>query len=332
MFPRSEQLARTALVVILIALPALVLGHQFVLRPALSPIRVIDVIAAAPEQGGFQPDSIRVQRGETVLLRFHAADVVHGIAIGPGLGVDLGAVDPGRVEEITLTLDEAGTFSFYCTTWCSPNHWRMRGLISAYDHDGSIPPSPRDPVIDRLSEEGVDIDAGMHDDHEGHPRRVNIPQPSARRGAAFVPALTIPDELRNLIWRQRHTPAQAVEMLAAANPDMDEQTPVDVVAYLWLEAVQVADETIYRYEQNCAACHGQFGGGDGPIAASTASELVVFSDPGYMFTMRGDVLYAKIRRGGMGTDMPNFGTLFTSEETWALVDYLWTLSLDGENR
>jgi hypothetical protein len=28
----------------------------------------------------------------------------------------------------------------------------------------------------------------------------------------------------------------------------------------------------------------------------------------------------------MGTDMPNFGTLFTIEETWALVDYLHELT------
>ena len=41
---------------------------------------------------------------------------------------------------------------------------------------------------------------------------------------------------------------------------------------------------------------------------------------------RSDVLYAKIRRGGMGTGMPNFGTVFTPEETWALVDYLWRLA------
>jgi hypothetical protein len=34
----------------------------------------------------------------------------------------------------------------------------------------------------------------------------------------------------------------------------------------------------------------------------------------------------------MGTDMPNFGTLFTPDETWALVDYLWTLAMgDGNN-
>jgi mono/diheme cytochrome c family protein len=49
-----------------------------------------------------------------------------------------------------------------------------------------------------------------------------------------------------------------------------------------------------------------------------------------MFERRSDVLYAKIRRGVMGTDMPNFGTLFTPEETWALVDYLWTLALAGQ--
>ena len=50
-----------------------------------------------------------------------------------------------------------------------------------------------------------------------------------------------------------------------------------------------------------------------------------------LFERRSDVLYAKIRRGGMGTGMPNFGTLFTPEESWALVDYLWLLALGGES-
>jgi mono/diheme cytochrome c family protein len=30
----------------------------------------------------------------------------------------------------------------------------------------------------------------------------------------------------------------------------------------------------------------------------------------------------------MGTEMPNFGTVFTREETWALVNYLWTLPFE----
>jgi len=42
-----------------------------------------------------------------------------------------------------------------------------------------------------------------------------------------------------------------------------------------------------------------------------------------MTTRRSDVLYAKIRRGGMGTNMPNFSKLFTPDEKWALVNYLW---------
>jgi heme/copper-type cytochrome/quinol oxidase subunit 2 len=87
---------------------------------------MIDIRAAAPEAGGFQPDAIQVKAGETVTLRFSSVDVTHGIAIGPGLGIDLGHVDPGQVKEITLTFDHAGTYTFYCNSWCSPDHWRMR--------------------------------------------------------------------------------------------------------------------------------------------------------------------------------------------------------------
>ena len=36
------------------------------------------------------------------------------------------------------------------------------------------------------------------------------------------------------------------------------------------------------------------------------------------------VYYAKTRRGEMGTGMPYWGTIFTEEETWSIVDYLWT--------
>ncbi len=36
---------------------------------------------------------------------------------------------------------------------------------------------------------------------------------------------------------------------------------------------------------------------------------------------------AKIRRGGMGTGMPYWGSIFREEEIAALVSYVWTLSL-----
>jgi high-affinity iron transporter len=131
------------------------------------------------------------------------------------------------------------------------------------------------------------------------------------------------------LWRHSHTPAQALDLLIEANPQALQANLIDLVAYLWTAdtAPEMLAAAQSLYNKNCAACHGQSGGGDGPAADTTAEKPVAFADPAYMFEMRGDVLYAKIRRGGMGTGMPNFGTLFTPDETWALVDYLWTLPI-----
>ncbi|MCZ7528373.1 MAG: c-type cytochrome [Acidimicrobiia bacterium] len=334
---RREWLARLALVLVIVGLPVSVLGYQYILRPALATVRIIDIHAAVPEAGGFSPDTIRVAVGETVTLRFAAVDVTHGVAIGPGLGVDLGHIDPGMVKEVTLAFDHSGTFTYYCTTWCSPNHWRMRGVIEVRDtaNPGALPTPQRDPVIEALATEGVDIDANVHRGEED-PAGTSMPAlataPSAARGAATLPTLNVPPELQNPDWRRAHTPARALELLAAANAGVDAARLVDAIAALWMSAVSLSEleTTGTVYDQNCAACHGQVGGGDGPAATFTAERPAAFSDPAYMFTMRSDVLYAKIRRGGMGTDMPNFGTLFTAEETWALVRYLWALTFAPE--
>lgn len=53
-----------------------------------------------------------------------------------------------------------------------------------------------------------------------------------------------------------------------------------------------------------------------------------FSDPQRMLAASPALLQGKILRGGMGTGMPYFGPLFTEEQTWALVAYLWTFQFD----
>lgn len=137
------------------------LGYQHWLRPALSLTRVIDITAQVPEQAGFSPDAIGVAVGEKVTLRFASMDVTHGVAIGPGLGVDLGPVDPGQVKEVTVSFERPGVHTYYCTTWCSPDHWRMRGTIQVSDpaNPALFPTAAPDPVIEALIAEGVDIDA-----------------------------------------------------------------------------------------------------------------------------------------------------------------------------
>ncbi len=328
---RGERLALFVVGLIVIGLPVLVIGYQYGLRPSMSSPRVIDIRAAAPENGGFQPDSIRVMAGETVTLRFHSVDVTHGIAIGPGLGIDLGQVDAGYVAKVTVTFPRAGTYTFYCNAWCSEDHWRMRGVIEVRDaaHPDALPIAHSDPVIEALLAEGVDIDAT----HEGSgsPPHFYGPRPSASQGRVLASEIAVPADLEDPTWRFSHTPAQGLERLTEVAPNVPEADLGDVIAYLWTQGTQLealaAAEVLYN--KNCAACHGQYGGGDGPAADTTTNPPTAFTDLAHMLARRSDVLYAKIRRGGMGTGMPNFGTLFTEEETRALVDYLWVLAFQA---
>ncbi|NJL94624.1 MAG: c-type cytochrome [Anaerolineae bacterium] len=338
-----EWMARLCVTLIIIGLPGAALGYQNGIRPQQAQARVIDIKAAAPEAGGFSPANIRVAVGETVTLRFSSPDVTHGIAFSSELGAEVIVVDPGQVRSITLTFDQPGHYVYYCNIWCGADHWRMRGIIEVYDpaKPGWLPPAQPDSVIANLAAEGVNIDANLHGMHgmPNNPATASEPtlpataSPSAERGAALLAQVQVAADLRDLSWRSTLTPEHMLHTLMQDNPAVPVEGLVDVVAALWLLERPTANaETIQRYNQNCAACHGIDGSGDGFAAAQTAAPPPDFTDPAYMFSLRDDVLYAKTRRGGMGTDMPNFGTLFSQAETWALVDYLRQLSATAPAR
>ena len=328
---RYEILARIAFLLILIGLPLTALGYEHVLRPLWHPHRLIKVAAYAPEAGGFSPAVIHVEAGETVTLRFTSMDVTHGIAIGPGLGADLGYIDPGQQGEITLTFDAPGTYTYYCTTWCSVDHWRMRGVIQVRDSSGiaGLPQAQPDPVIQQLVDEGINIDL-LHMEMSDHIMPPFETPPSAQRGETLAASAVIPAQLEDVSWRRTHTPNEAISLLESENPALTQRELRDVAAYLWRGGVAYDADIAWQYALNCAACHGESGGAEGPAAPLTAEIPSAFANGAYMYRMRSDVLYAKIRRGGMGTDMPNFGTVFTPQETWALVDYLWILAVESE--
>ncbi len=316
----GNRAALVVLVLVLAGIPASIVGYQYWLRPALADHRVVDIAALVPENGGFSPDLIRVGVGETITLRFAADDVAHGIAIGPGLDIDLGQIDPGHVGEVTLTPDSPGVYTYYCNTWCSPNHWRMRGILEVVDPTaaGAVG-APPDPIIEALIAASVDIDA--------KPQLAEGISPDRPNGEQKLETVEVPPGLLDPTWRLSHTPAEGLVALQAQNPEVADDVLTDVTAYLWSEPTPTV-EIKELFAKNCAACHGELGAGDGPAATSTLETPVAFADVAWF--RRGDIWYAKIRRGGMGTDMPNFGTLFTIEETRLLVDYLWSLSF-GES-
>ena len=139
--------------------------------------------------------------------------------------------------------------------------------------------------------------------------------------------MVVPSQLQDQNFRRTHTPREGKAALAAANPGVADADLADLAAFLWVagsapDRVELAKNL---YTKNCASCHGETGAGDGPAAGFAPQLPASLSDPERMLDRRPDVLYAKIRRGGMGTGMPNFGTLFTPEETWSLVDNVWTL-------
>lgn len=298
---------------------------------------VITLHARMPEAGGWTPADLTVAAGQPLHLRLTSDDVMHGFAIGQS---DMPAVDvkPGEMTDYAITFDKPGTYTFYCTRWCGPNHWRMRGTITVTGDAEDEPVTP--PLYAQL---GLDIDAT-------HEAQV-VPQekPSAYKGSeifAQFPTTSLPVYLSTEYYRT-HSPEQVWQDMRD-DPNLvfySDQQLWDAVAYIWQtnttpEALAEAREL---YAQNCAACHGESGGGDGVFSGeqvqvqSEAGEMLSgheivtptdFTDPAQILSASPAHLQGKLIRGGMGTGMPMWGTIFTEEQTWLLTNYLYTFQFE----
>jgi mono/diheme cytochrome c family protein len=257
--------------------------------------------------------------------------VAHGFAIGQ---LDQPAVDviPGEMTGVTLVFDKPGKYTFYCTRWCSVNHWRMRGTIEVTGPDS--PPEPAKPPL--YVTLGLDLDAG----HEALSTPAEIP--SAWRGALLNQP--VPELYRTREYYLSHTPIDLWSSLRSevGFEDLSDQNVWDLVAWIWgehttPEELQLGQEL---YLANCAACHGENGAGDGVFAdqlaagsdASHPSQTMGeqtqrpadFTDPEKMLSASPAHLQGKIIRGGMGTGMPYWGPIFTDEQILALIANLWS--------
>jgi cytochrome c oxidase subunit 2 len=314
---KPEMLAICTVLLILIAFPLSIFAYQHLELPsAKDDVRVIDLVARAPEAGGWSQEVITVDQGDTVRLRITSPDVVHGFAIG-GLGIDVGQIVPGEVTVVEFVADQAGQFTYYCNVWCSPFHYRMRGTLEVID-----PQAP-----DRLltggeasstNWENLDIDAPHEAEH--YPPT----QPSAVRGERLAHEIELPDP-GNL---RQQSPSDVFATIRSESPAtaLTDEEIWDLVAYLWSknttpERLQTGEEL---YAKNCLGCHGETGRGDGPGSPFLEHETPDFTAAQTMAGGSSETYYAKTRRGGMGTGMPYFGTIFSEEETRSIIDYLWT--------
>ncbi len=328
---KKEWLARTIImlgVAIAVGIPAVGWWQQS---------QGIVIHAHMAETGGWIPENLSVAVGEPLHLRLTSDDVTHGFAVGQ---LDQPAVDviPGEMTDVSLVFDKPGKYTFYCTRWCSVNHWRMRGTIEVTGTQPETEPA-KPPLYVSL---GLDIDG------EHHASVTPAQIPAAWRGALLKQ--TIPDSYKNRQYYLTHTP---VDLWIALRSEptliaLTDQDVWDLVAWVWQSNTTPDELQVGRdlYTANCAACHGETGAGDGVFADQLAGSTTMdgggqtegtqtqrpvnFTDPSHMLAASPAHLQGKIIRGGMGTGMPYWGPIFTEDQTWALIAYLWTFQFQLE--
>jgi len=291
--------------------------------------------ARMAEDGGWNPDVIQAEVGKPLHLKITSDDVVHGFAVGQ---MDMQSIDilPGKVTDITLNFDKPGIYTFYCTRWCGLNHWRMRGMIEV--SGSTLDPEPVSPPL------YVSLNLNLDAPHEA--LSIPINKPLAVNGQQL--ATDLPFDFSADYYRS-HSPYQTFTDLSATSLTAPQRW--DAVAYLWQS--NTTPESLANgkqlYAQNCAACHGENGAGDGvfanDLAAAGESSMqkmagaadmmmqtpVDFTDPQRMLGASPALLQGKILRGGMGTGMPMWGSIFTEEQIWDLIAYIYSFQFEYQN-
>jgi len=294
--------------------------------------------AKIAESGGWSPDVLQAKVGQPLRLKFTSDDVMHGFAVGQ---MDMPPVDiePGKVSETTLTFDKPGIYTFFCTRWCGLNHWRMRGTIEVSGSESGTPEPASPPLYVSL---GLDLDAPHN------APLVPSSQPSAGNGQKLVDNLLI-SQFTTPDYYRSHSPSQLFDDLKLTG--LNDSDRWNLVAAIWQSNTTPEGLAAGKqlFAQNCAACHGETGGGNGVFAEklssagaasaqtmSGAQDMVMqtpatFADPQRMLGASPALLQGKILRGGMGTGMPMWGSVFTEEQIWNVISYLYTFQFDYSN-
>ncbi|MCJ7735337.1 MAG: c-type cytochrome [Anaerolineales bacterium] len=323
---KKEILARVLLGIIILGIPlGIMIWGRLTSEPSLL------VQAAIPENGGWNPGTIKTKVGQPLNLRFTSDDVVHGFSVGK---LDFPEIDviPGEITQTSLIFSEPGRYVYYCTRWCSPNHWRMRGTIIV-EGESQVEESPDPPLYVAM---GLDID---------QPRQTDIiPE--------IKPSIKVGKDIMVAISRENLEPYLESSYLSTKSPteawlslrgetfseDLSDQDIWNLIAALWNsstmpESLRAGEQL---FSQNCAACHGTEGDGEGIFAQKYSPGEIGSSDllkditspanftlPENMLATSSAVLEGKLLRGGMGTGMPNFGPIFSSSELWSIINYIW---------
>jgi len=79
----------------------------------------------------FVPEHVEIRKGDHVTWNItnveRAQDATHGFAL-PAYNINL-SLEPGETGTFEFVADQAGTYSYYCSEFCSALHLEMAGYF-----------------------------------------------------------------------------------------------------------------------------------------------------------------------------------------------------------
>jgi mono/diheme cytochrome c family protein len=121
-------------------------------------------------------------------------------------------------------------------------------------------------------------------------------------------------------------PAAAPAAAAAAPAAADGKIPLEAVNRV--NPVKPSAESLSRakkvYGYECAACHGDNGGGDGDVAKDMKSKIADFRDPTSLKSLTDAELFYIIEKGK--GEMEGEGARLKPDDTWNIVNYIRSMA------
>ncbi|MCB0112573.1 MAG: c-type cytochrome [Caldilineaceae bacterium] len=288
-----------------------------------------NLYAYLPDNGGWKGDSLRVESGRDIHLVLRSVEGTHALRIAH-TDVESTLLTPNSEQVLIFTAPAPGRYVVECTVWCGPNHWRMRTVLEVTDP--AAPDAPINYVQDTPRYEipwtQLNIDAA----HPADSWPIVPADPVI--GAEIWKTLDAeiePSQLIDAYGWPLATPADVYIALQAgqglpAAANMNEVERWALVAFLWeaKSTPTVLERGADLFTRNCASCHGVDGSGTGFAAAVSPALEPDFRHSPTAAGASPLQLYAKIARGGMGTGMPNWGTVLDEDDLWSVTEYLYT--------
>lgn len=118
-----NNLGRSLFLLIMAALGVAILLAPWPFRPApLTRHFTID-----SRQFAYEPGTLQVNQGDTVVITLTASDVVHGLYLD-GYGLET-RVEPGQSQTLQFVADKPGKFRYRCSVSCGTLHPFMIGEL-----------------------------------------------------------------------------------------------------------------------------------------------------------------------------------------------------------